>query len=430
MKKIKIVIFILLLGFVFLPIKTFAASTMELIPVGINANVSTDLFDYDFVYNTTGVTFNSIKNNTTNKVPVSINILLFDEKKVNIGYLTYCSDKDISSDYAGFKLNPSASTNFYIKVVAKYMVEGNTIDNVKYIAVQDENKYCRIGGYDKYKDLTLEQISGGRVSAENSENVQLTQMKAFLKNNLLRIILIVGFIVFGIILILGLFINTLHRKIYNHGTILSFIPVANMYLCVKLAFGSTVGIIYIIALIASSLLSTVVPALSGVVGLLGLISFIVVIYKLLSKNYSLFIGSDKSKDNNITIEKKNINNEEKTVPAVPTVEEVIEENKEEALDLSYGTKSSDVTNNKVSDSISSNTNTTVDSNSTSVSGNSNNNGSAFDNMFDFNGNVDKTGTNDTSNNKFINTNNINQNDVSTNDDKNKEGESDLSKFFQ
>ena len=425
MKRFKVYIFIFVLTFLFLPIKAFAASTMELIPVGTNANVNTDLFEYNFVFNTTDVNFSSIKNNTANKVPVSINILLFDENKKNIGYLTYCSDKDISSDYAGFKLNPSASTNFYIKVVPKYLVDGNNSSDIKYIAVQDENKYCRIGGYDKYKGLTLEQISGGRVSAENNENVRLTQIKSFLKNNLLQIILITGFIIFGFIFILGLFINTLHRKIYNHGNILSFVPVANMYLCVKLSFGSTVGLVYVIALVASILLSTIIPMLSTLVGLLGIVSFIVVIYKLLSKNYSLFIGSDRSKDNNITLKQEKIEKKEPVdVPVTPTVEEVIAENKEEALDLSYGTKSSDVTNNNVNI----NTNIDLNANTSDISDSSNSN-SAFDDMFDFNGNVDKTVNTDTGNNKFIN-GSVTQNETSTSENKNKEGESDLSKFFQ
>ena len=29
--------------------------------------------------------------------------------------------------------------------------------NVRYIAVRDENKYCQIGGYSNYKDLTIEE---------------------------------------------------------------------------------------------------------------------------------------------------------------------------------------------------------------------------------------------------------------------------------
>ena len=105
------------------------------------------------------------------------------------------------------------------------------------------------------------------------------------------------------------------------------------------------------------------------------------------------------------------------VPVTPTVEEVIAENKEEALDLSYGTSSSDVTNNNVA--INTNNET-----------NSSNNNSAFDDMFDFNGNVDNAINTDTNNNKFINTDIDSNNTESLNDNKNKEGESDLSKFFQ
>ena len=45
--------------------------------------------------------------------------------KKNIGFVTYCSDKDYSSNYSGFKLGSGKSNApFSISVVSKYFVDG------------------------------------------------------------------------------------------------------------------------------------------------------------------------------------------------------------------------------------------------------------------------------------------------------------------
>ena len=389
MKKFNYIIVLLLFMVFVLPINTFAADVMELIPVGTNTSVNTKLFQYDFVANTNGITFSNIKNNSNNKVPVSINILLFDTEKKNIGYLTYCSDKDLSSDYSGFKLNAAANSSFYINISSKYFVEGKTNSDIKYIAVQDENKYCEIGGYSKYNGLTLKEINDGGVIA--SDGVKSKMLSSVLKNNLVMIISIALFISIGFLFIIGLFINSLHRKIYNRGSILAFLPIANIYLCVKLSFGSTVGIIYIIGVVCSLFVSRIIPLFSSVVGLLGGLSFCVVIIKLVTKNYFLFIGNEPDSVKSLK-NKKIIVKQEKVVP---TVQDVVAENKEESLDLSYGN--------------------TYNVNKTN---------SAVDDMFNFNGNIDNNVNN--SNNTFINTNQSSTNTTNNN----KEEESDLSKFFQ
>ena len=38
-----------------------------------------------------------------------------------------------------------------------------------FIAVMNENKYCQIGGYTKYKGLTMEEITKGDVSSNDSK---------------------------------------------------------------------------------------------------------------------------------------------------------------------------------------------------------------------------------------------------------------------
>lgn len=143
--------------------------TNTLIPVNTVASVETDKFDYkNFVYNSTvdakgnaTIKFETIQNNTLSKTAISINVLLFDESKKNIGFLTYCTDKDVSSDNAGFKIKANQAVPFTISVTKRYFVEGKLPKDVRYIAVRDENRYCQIGGYDNYKGLTIEEILNG-----------------------------------------------------------------------------------------------------------------------------------------------------------------------------------------------------------------------------------------------------------------------------
>ena len=143
--------------------------TNTLIPVNTVASVETDKFDYkNFVYNSTvdakgnaTIKFETIQNNTLSKTAISINVLLFDESKKNIGFLTYCTDKDVSSDNAGFKFKANQAVPFTISVTKRYFVEGKLPKDVRYIAVRDENRYCQIGGYDNYKGLTIEEILNG-----------------------------------------------------------------------------------------------------------------------------------------------------------------------------------------------------------------------------------------------------------------------------
>ena len=442
MKKIKslILLFILFVG-IALPFNTYADvyKTGELIPLNTNASVTTDLFQYDFVVGSSindkgnsQITFSNIKNFSSDKVPVSINILLFDSEQKNIGFLTYCSEKDVSTEYAGYKLNGNGNTSFYINIVSRYFVDNKTAADVKYVAVLDENKYCHIGGYDKYAGLTIDEINNGGLNM--SEDAQLIQSLGFLKNHLFMIISIILFVGLGILFIEGLIINTLHRKMYSHGSILAFLPITNMYLCVKLAFGSTFAIMYIIGLLLSGLLAKFVPLLSVLVGGLGGLSFIVVIVKLVTKNYGLFTGLEDTKIEKKAVAKKEVVKEkEAPAPVVPTVEEVIAENKEEALDLSYSNGATAFMSQSNESSVSTNESASALGDMFSGTSTSNDINTEVKDDSDF---VDINPSNDSSNesneNNFINfnSNNTEQSTANNSSDGNKEGESELSKFFQ
>ena len=271
-----------------------------LIPVDTVATVSTDKFDYqNFTYNSsfdskgnTFISFGTIQNNKMTKEPVSVNILLFGQDQKNIGFLTYCSDKDVSSNYAGFKLGGNQSSPFSITVTSKYFVTDKGPRDVKYIAIMDENKYCQIGGYDRYKDLTIDQISGS--SGENKEdnndnnNKMFDILKFFEDSEIMPIVLdiAIGLVTF---IILGFILNALHKKMYAKKTLLAYIPVANFYLAAKMAFGNIVAIIFgILLVISGGLYYLGMTFMVYVVSFIFGLSFIVVIIKLVTKKYDLF----------------------------------------------------------------------------------------------------------------------------------------------
>lgn len=201
MKKIIYYLLIILVFSISLNVNAEDYKLNTLIPVNTKATVETDKFDYkNFMYDTNidikgnaSIKFEAIQNNTLSKIAVSINVLLFDENKKNIGYLTYCTDKDVSSNYAGFKLRANQASPFTISVTKRYFVEGKTPSDVKFIAVRDENKYCQIGGYSNYNGLTLEEIINGKEETSNLPK---------LDKNLFKYILyiLIAIAVFGVVM--------------------------------------------------------------------------------------------------------------------------------------------------------------------------------------------------------------------------------------
>jgi len=430
------IVFVLFTFGIILPVNAETFETGALISTNTVATVTTETFKYDFigvpVLNDKGlstINFSNITNLTNSKVPVSINVLLFDSEKKNIGFLTYCSEKDISSDYSKFYLNAGASTSYYINVVSRYFVEGKTNNDVSYMAVLDDNKYCHIGGYSKYAGLTIEQINSGNYISTD-DGVKFS--RNILENYLIMVLAIGLFIGIGVLFIFGLIINTLHRKIYNHGSAMSFLPITNVYLCVKVAFGSIVSKIYICVFLLSLVMASKLPIFSFIVSCFFGVSFLVVIFKLITKNYTLFIGEGNNTSSILkpTSNKKIEVLEEQAPeqPVVPTVEQIIAENKEEALDLSFG--NGNLNSNSSTDVVSSESSSELDDLFTGGSlTNESTNTTSSDDFIDINPPSD---SNDSSGNSFINfnSNNIDDNTTNNNSNNNKDGESELSKFFE
>ena len=296
MKKV-ILNILIIIGFFSLCINVKAEEYQlnSLIPIDSFATVKTEKFNYiDFIYDSSGnakIVFGAITNNTSVKNPVSINILLFDGEQKNIGFLTYCSDKDISSDYAGFKLSGGQSSAFKIDVTKRYFVDGYNSSNVKYIAVMDENKYCHIGGYDNYKGLTISEIIESNSVGINEKQSIFSKFKFnfnFNLDNKIIFIILYSLIALAVFILYASIINALNKKMYYRGTILAYIPIINVFVAVKLAFGKIITLIYIVLYLISGFLYLKVSILLYIVSGFSVLALIIDIIKLITKKYDLF----------------------------------------------------------------------------------------------------------------------------------------------
>lgn len=217
MKKI-IFLFILF----FLPIMVYAEeySVKTMLPIDTKVSVKTEKFDYNnFVYNTAVdidgnslITFESIKNNTISKIPISINVLLFGEDSRNIGYVTYCTDKDLDSNYSGYKIKGYDSVPFSIKVVSKYFAKGKSAKDVRFVSIYDENKYCQIGGYDKYAGLTLDEI----VNGVGNKKSGIDKIIQYVQDNNLGSIIVISLVALIVLVIIIMVISSIIKRAKNN----------------------------------------------------------------------------------------------------------------------------------------------------------------------------------------------------------------------
>ena len=332
----KRIIGLLVIFIVFMTIDVYANdySTLQLIPVDTTASVNTETFYYqDMVFSSSVnekgngiIRFGGIKNHLNKTVPVSINLLLFDQDKKNIGFLTYCSTKDIESDYAKYEIKSLQSVGFAINVTTRYYVRDKGVLDTKYVAVFDENKYCHIGGYSKYEGLTLKEIIDLINKKEKTSASKLNEIIVYLSNSFWAKVFV--WVVIGLIIlsITGNVINQLYYKLYRTNTNLAYIPILNYYICMKLSFGSIISLGYlIVSLISILFLIIKVPFLMIIVNVIGIISFMIVILKLITKKYELFFFEPNVKS------KGNFFNKEEIESSNSSLKEDIEIDKKQEL---------------------------------------------------------------------------------------------------
>ena len=168
MKKVLLSLLVLI-GFSILPVNAANYELRELIPVNTETTIVTKNFSYkDFYYNDNKteaealhnnfVIFKGIKNLTTEEKPVTISIGIFDKDKKNIGIINYCSSKDKTSVVAGTLLKSKEEKSYVIEVNKKYLADGKTVKDVKYISILSDNINCNTGGTLDSVGRTVEEI--------------------------------------------------------------------------------------------------------------------------------------------------------------------------------------------------------------------------------------------------------------------------------
>lgn len=412
---------VLLFTFVFFYVANVNAQSYDvgtLIPVNNSATVETDTFTYNDInfnnYDNSGyrlISFQSItrKSSGNSPIPISINVLLFDSEEKNIGYVTYCSEKDYDGDYSGYTIKSSQSSPFTIKLVKKYFVNKDdtlksqyTFNDIAYYSILDDNHFCKVGGYDKYKGLTLEQINSGELSNAKTKTVfNFSDIIPSISGGVL-VIVISLLIVFIALFIFGSILNALYKRMYAEKTALAYIPITNSYVCVKLAFGKIISLIYIILFFISIPLSFagVGMIFSSLLGVFCSIAFIVVIIKLITKKYDLFYFEPSVKSN---------------------INQVSNYNSDVSTNSAYLNRDESLLNNGNSMSLDSDSN----SNSNSNSFNNISAGSSMNNEFNFNSsnlnntnNVNNSFNSNTFNEFNSNNYNTSNNTVNTNNSNN------------
>ena len=300
MKKV-FILFVLFLLCLFSNNKNVLAEDYKvqtLIPVDTVASVNTDLFLYgDFSYNSyiddsgnAYVNFGYIKNNSNSKLPVSINLLLFDENQKNIALVAYCSTTDYGNQYERFELASGQSSLYSIKISSKYFVADAYPKDVRYIAVLDDNHYCHIGGYTKYKGMSLEEIVGTRIEKEDYISKIFKQvMNLFGDFDLVKKGLTIGCIAL-VLLLYGAILNPLYAWRYDKNSILVYLPIINVFVITNIVFGN------VLVSLGYTLASTIFLALCyfnfkvfiSVYGVIILIPVLLAIIKKLFNNKILF----------------------------------------------------------------------------------------------------------------------------------------------
>lgn len=429
---------VLLFTFVFFYVTNVNAQSYDvgiLIPVNNSATVETDTFTYNDInfnnYDNSGyrlISFQSItrKSSGNSPIPISINVLLFDSEEKNIGYVTYCSEKDYDGDYSGYTIKSSQSSPFTIKLVKKYFVNKDntlksqyTFNDIAYYSILDDNHFCKVGGYDKYKGLTLEQINSGELSNAKTKTVfNFSDIIPSISGGVL-VIVISLLIVFIALFIFGSILNALYKRMYAEKTALAYIPITNSYVCVKLAFGKIVSLVYIILFFVSIPLSFagVGMIFSSLLGIFCFIAFIVVIIKLITKKYDLFYFEPSVKSNINQV--SNYNSDVSTNSAYLNRDESLLNN---GNSMSLDSDSSSNSFNNIS-AGSSSMNNEFNFNSSNLNNTNNVNNSFNSNSFnEFNSNNYNTSNN------AVNTNNSNNSFDALYDSINDDNESDSDMF--
>lgn len=345
------IVFFLAVIVSFFTINVNAEELNTLYPVDSVISIQTKNFSYSEMKFNSGVkdrngypviSFGSITNNSksTKPIPISIDILMFDSSQKNIGFITYCSEKDLDTDYSGAVIRQNESLPFNLSIVKKYFVKEKSYSDVAYFSVLDDNEYCKVGAYDKYEGLTYEEIKNGITKTEKSPADNINDL-IFSLGAGVGFIGVFIFILLFVYIIYGVILNALYKRMYAEKTVLAYLPFTNVYITIKLAFGSMIAKIYMILYFLSfGLVFLHLEILTAILSLVSGVSFILVIIKLITGKYDLlyFEPSVNNTNNNVGSNEynnysNNVNNKVSTDYTPDTSNSV--------LDLSYSNNTTD-----------------------------------------------------------------------------------------
>lgn len=302
MKNIdRLFVLLLIIGFSLFNINVNAAefSIDTLIPVNEEATVVSDTFIYSgikFQNDSNNVVngkikIDSITNNTSKRIPPSIEILLFDSNMKNIGYITYCASKDYGSDNSFVEISANSSLPFEFNVSSKYFgadekKDGEVVadsSQIAYYAVHGDNKYCQIGGYSKYLGFTIEEITGGGVY---EREFKMSDWILYLPYFLIALVALIGY---------GLLLNSVYKRMHARTSILSYLPLTNFYIAVKLAFGKKIAwVSYILSIVSFYIVYNYSSmTFTWILLVFVAISTVIDLIKLITGKYDLFIIGEK-----------------------------------------------------------------------------------------------------------------------------------------
>ena len=352
------IVFFLAVIVSFFTINVNAEELNTLYPVDSVISIQTKNFSYSGMKFNSGVkdrngypviSFGSITNNSksTKPIPISIDILMFDSSQKNIGFITYCSEKDLDTDYSGAVIRQKESLPFNLSIVNKYFVKEKSYSDVAYFSVLDDNEYCKVGAYDKYEGLTYEEIKNGITKTEKSPVDKIHDL-IFSLGAGVGFIGVFIFILLFVYIIYGVILNALYKRMYAEKTVLAYLPFTNVYITIKLAFGSMIAKIYMILYFLSfGLVFLHLEILTAILSLVSGVAFILVIIKLITGKYDLlyFEPSVNNINNNVGLNEynnysNNVNNN--------VITDYTPDTSNSILDLSYSnntTNSSNISSN-------------------------------------------------------------------------------------
>lgn len=292
------IVFFLAVIVSFFTINVNAEELNTLYPIDNVISIQTKNFSYSEMKFNSGlkdkngypiISFGSITNNSKNTkpIPISIDILMFDSNQKNIGFITYCSEKDLDTDYSGAVIRQNESLPFNLSIVKKYFIKDKSYSDIAYFSVLDDNEYCKVGAYDKYEGLTYEEINNGITKTEKSPADKINDL-VFSLGAGVGFIAVFIFILLFVYIIYGVILNALYKRMYAEKTVLAYLPFTNIYITIKLAFGSMIAKIYMIVYFLSfGLVFLHLEILTAILSLVSGVAFIVVIIKLITGKYDL-----------------------------------------------------------------------------------------------------------------------------------------------